>query len=230
MLVTGAGGALGTALCTLAVEHGWRVLAADRDPRALAELEEALGTSGAEAPGAFEIETADLTKDESVARLPALFASEERLCVAHLAGGFLFRQVHQTSDDEWREQMMLNLETTFRLVRCFARAYHEGRSGAFVAVGSVHALRAPAGVGAYAASKSGVVRLIESAAAEAPRAARFNAVLPHTMDTPANRAAMPEADPRNWVPPREVAEVILFLLSEGARAINGAALEVGRRI
>jgi 3-oxoacyl-[acyl-carrier protein] reductase len=230
-LVTGAGGALGSVLCQRALARGWRVLAIDHDARALDELATRLQhAEPAELRGSrLRCEVVDLARPEEVGTLPSLFAADQPLCVAHLAGGFLYQLLHQTSIEQWHEQLRLNLELSFLMVRAFGQAYSLGRSGSFVAVGSVHALRSPAGVGAYAAAKAGVVRLIEAAAAEAPLGARFNVVLPHTMDTPANRAAMPEVDPESWLHPSAAADVILFLLSDAARAVNGAAIELGRR-
>jgi NAD(P)-dependent dehydrogenase (short-subunit alcohol dehydrogenase family) len=102
--------------------------------------------------------------------------------------------------------------------------------GAIVAIGAGAALRAPSGMAAYAASKAAVLRLVESTADETKREKiRVNAVLPGTIDTPQNRAAMPDADPSHWTTPREVAETIAFLLSDAASGITGAAVPVPGR-
>ena len=82
-------------------------------------------------------------------------------------------------------------------------------------------------MGAYVASKSAVIRLTETMAAELrEKNINVNCVLPTLVDTPENRAAMPDADPRRWVAPQALADVILFLASDAARAIHGAALPV----
>jgi NAD(P)-dependent dehydrogenase (short-subunit alcohol dehydrogenase family) len=100
-------------------------------------------------------------------------------------------------------------------------------SGAIVTVASRAALAGDAGVAAYAASKAAALRLTESLAAEVKAyGVRVNCVLPGTLDTPANRAAMPDADRRLWVELDAVADVILFLLSPLSRAIHGAAIPV----
>ena len=96
-----------------------------------------------------------------------------------------------------------------------------------LAVGAAAALKGAAGMGAYVASKSALVRVVESMAAELrERGVNVNCVLPTIIDTPENRAAMPEADPARWVAPRALAEVVAFLASDAARAVHGAALPV----
>jgi NAD(P)-dependent dehydrogenase (short-subunit alcohol dehydrogenase family) len=99
--------------------------------------------------------------------------------------------------------------------------------GRIVNVGAYAAQRGVAGMGAYVASKSAVIRLTETMAAELrEKNINVNCVLPTIIDTADNRAAMPDADPRRWVAPQDLAAVILFLASDAARAIHGAALPV----
>ncbi len=96
-----------------------------------------------------------------------------------------------------------------------------------VAVSAPAALLGEAGVGGYAATKAGVLRMVESLAREmAPFGGRANAVLPGTMDTPANRTAMPDADPSQWAKTEDVASVIHFLTTAAAAAVNGSAVRV----
>ena len=98
-------------------------------------------------------------------------------------------------------------------------------------IGAAAAGKAVEGMGAYAAAKSGVLRLTEALAAENKHLGiRANAVLPSILDTPANRAAMPESDPADWVTPESLAGVIAFLLSDAARDINGAGIPVTGRV
>ena len=123
--------------------------------------------------------------------------------------------------------MRVNLETTFRVVRECARCFERSGGGSLVVVSSPAALLGEAGVAAYAAAKAGTLRLVEALAREiAPFGGRANAVLPGTMDTPANRRAMPDVDPAQWVSPKAVAEVIYYLSSPAAAAVNGAAVRV----
>src|SRR5205814_7617089 len=102
-------------------------------------------------------------------------------------------------------------------------------AGRIINVGAMGALQAGAGMGAYAASKAGVHRLTEALAAEWKGRITVNAVLPSTIDTSANRASMPGADFKKWVTPQELAEVILFLISDAASAVTGALLPASGR-
>jgi NAD(P)-dependent dehydrogenase (short-subunit alcohol dehydrogenase family) len=103
-------------------------------------------------------------------------------------------------------------------------------AGRIINVGAIGALQAASGMGAYAASKSGVHRLTEALAAELKGKITVNAVLPSIIDTAANRASMPKADFSKWVTPQELAQVILFLASDEASAVTGALLPVSGRV
>ena len=223
VLITGASGALGRSVVSRFLAAGDPVLAVGRDESGLGELT-ALAPSAA-----LSVRRADLADSAQVARLfaDAEAASGPPRAVVHLAGGFRYGRLADTTDDDWRFLLGVNLETTFRVLREAARAFARARAGALVAVASPAGLEGAAGVGAYAATKAAVLRLVESLARElAPEGARANAVLPGTMDTPANRAAMPDADPRSWVTTDAVAEVVYFLTTPAAAAINGAAIRV----
>ena len=219
VLITGAAGALGRSVVTRFLEAGERVLAVDADQAALD------GLSSLAAPEALTTRRADLTSTEDVA---ALFAEAGDLAsVIHLVGGFRWGRIADLSDRDWSFLLALNLETTFRIFRETARRFEAARGGSLVAVSAPAGLAGEAGVGAYAATKAGVLRLVESLARElAPSGARANSVLPGTMDTPANRAAMPEADPAQWVATGAVASVIHFLTTPAASAVNGSAVRV----
>jgi NAD(P)-dependent dehydrogenase (short-subunit alcohol dehydrogenase family) len=223
VLITGASGALGRSVVARFLDAGDPVLAVGRDESGLGELT-ALAPSSA-----LAVRRADLTDSAQVARL---FADAEATsgiprAVVHLAGGFRYGRLADLSDEDWSFLLRANLETTFRVCRETAGAFERARGGALVAIASPAGLEGAAGVGAYAATKAGVLRLVESLARElAPAGARANAVLPGTMDTAANRAAMPGADPAGWVTPDAVAEVVYFLTTPAAKAINGAALRV----
>ncbi len=223
VLITGASGALGRSVVARFLEAGDPVLAVGRDESGLGELT-ALAPSAA-----LSVRRADLTDSTQVARLfaDAEAASGPPRAVVHLAGGFRYARLAETTDDEWRFLLGVNLETTFLVCREAARAFARAAGGALVAIASPAGLEGAAGVGAYAATKAGVLRLVESLARElAPCGARANAILPGTMDTPANRAAMPDADPAGWVTTDAVAEVVHFLTTPAAAAVNGAAIRV----
>jgi len=120
---------------------------------------------------------------------------------------------------------LANMATCFNA--CIAALPHMSDGGRIVNVGAAAADRGSAGHSSYAAAKSGVARLTEALAEEAAeRSIAVNAVLPAIMDTPANRVAMPDADPNRWTAPAAIAEVIGFLASRQARAINGALVPV----
>jgi NAD(P)-dependent dehydrogenase (short-subunit alcohol dehydrogenase family) len=220
VLVTGGGGALGSAVVARCLAEGWRVIALDAAERRLERVREA------HAGAAVETALVDLADSASV---DAFFARDLGSAprVAHLVGGFAYGPLAELDDQTWRSQIEVNLDTTFRLFRGCARAFARAGAGSLVAVSSPHALSTPANVAAYAAAKAGVLRLVQGLAAELGPAGRVNAVLPQTMDTPANRAAMPDVDPARWVRTEDVAEVIAFLLSDRARGVSGAFVEVG---
>jgi NAD(P)-dependent dehydrogenase (short-subunit alcohol dehydrogenase family) len=225
VLITGAGGALGRSVVARFLAGGDAVLAVDHTRRSL----DALGAELSARPGfsaeALTLQVADLG---SSADVEAVFggAAPPR-AVIHLVGGFRFGRLADLGDEDWQALLNLNLDTTFRIVRQCARSFAPAGGGALVAVSSPAALLGMPGIGAYAATKAGVLRLIEAAAREmAPFGGRANSVLPGTMDTPANRASMPDADPAAWVTTEAVAEVIHFLASSAASAVNGAAVPV----
>jgi NAD(P)-dependent dehydrogenase (short-subunit alcohol dehydrogenase family) len=202
---------------------GARVLAVGATQAALAELTP-LGSADV-----LTVRRADLASTPEVERL---FDEEEASsgvprAVVHLVGGFRWSRFADLSDADWTYLLKLNLDTTFRVFRECARRFERAGGGVVVAVSAPAALLGEAGIGGYAATKAGVLRMVESLAREmAPFGGRANAVLPGTMDTPANRAAMPDADPTQWAKTEDVASVIHFLTTPGAAAVNGAAVRV----
>ena len=124
----------------------------------------------------------------------------------------------------------LNVLTALNASRAALPHLVASGAGRIVNVGAMGALQAGAGMGPYAASKAGVHRLTEALAAEWKGKVTVNAVLPSTIDTPANRASMPKADFAKWVTPQELADVILFLASDAASAVTGALLPVSGRV
>ncbi len=153
---------------------------------------------------------------EATGRIDALF---------NIAGGFVWRTLEESDDATWARMHALNLTTAVNASRA-AIPHLIAAGGAIVNVGAFGALKAGAGFGPYAASKSGVHKLTESLAEELKGKVRVNAVLPSIIDTPQNRKDMPDADPSKWVSPNDLAKVMLFLASDDARAITGALLPV----
>jgi NAD(P)-dependent dehydrogenase (short-subunit alcohol dehydrogenase family) len=225
-LVTGASGALGGALARRLLDQGERVALLDREAgrleRGFPELR-----SAPERARAFSVDLAD---GEAVARAVAeVVAVFGRIDAAfNVAGAYRGgANVEATSDADWQLLLDANFRSTLHVCRAVVPRMRAQGGGAIVNVGSRASLGGDAGVSAYAVAKTAVLRLTESLAAEGKRdGVRVNCVLPGTIDTPANRAAMPDADPSGWVPLDALVDAILFLASPAARAVHGAALPV----
>ena len=148
----------------------------------------------------------------------------------NLVGGFAWERIETGSLDTWDRLFRLNLHTTLNATKA-ALPLLLARGGSIVNVGAAGAVKADLGLGAYAASKSAVARLTESLAAELlTRGVRVNAVLPSILDTPANRAQMPDAPFDRWVSTSALANVIAFLISDAADAVTGALIPVTGRV
>jgi NAD(P)-dependent dehydrogenase (short-subunit alcohol dehydrogenase family) len=224
VIVTGASGNLGAALCGVLARRGCRVVAVARNAEAV--------RARLSLPPALIIPAADLAEPaDAAAAVARTMAAMGRIDgLAHTVGGFAIARTDEAGPDLWARMQRINLLTTLNMLRAVLPHMRDVGHGSVVAIGAAPALRAPAGFAAYAASKAAVLRLIESVAEEEkPHGIRANAVLPGIIDTPENRAAMPQADPRRWATPREVAEVIAFLLSNAASGVTGAAIPVAGR-
>jgi len=151
--------------------------------------------------------------------------------LVNVAGGFHWETVEAGSVDTWDRMYALNLRTALLASQAALPHLLARGSGRIVNVGSFAAAHAGQGMGAYAASKAGVARLTEAMAEEfKDRGITVNAVLPSVIDTPANRADMPNADTGRWVAPSALAGVILFLLSDAAAPVTGALIPVKGRV
>jgi NAD(P)-dependent dehydrogenase (short-subunit alcohol dehydrogenase family) len=147
--------------------------------------------------------------------------------LVNVAGAFRWQPLAAGTHEVWEVMFTTNLLTAVIVCRAALPYLVSGGTGRIIHIGAGAAGRAAAGMGAYTASKAGVERLTESLAEELKeRNITVNSVLPGTLDTPRNRADMPDADFSRWVAPEAVAEVVAFLASEAARAVNGAAIRV----
>jgi NAD(P)-dependent dehydrogenase (short-subunit alcohol dehydrogenase family) len=222
VLVTGATGNLGRACCAALAAAGARVAALDRTAAALDALLPTLPGEHLALPGIDLMDPAACAA--AVARAGRLDG------VVHTVGGFDAAPIADASPALWEAMFRLNLLTTVHVFGAAIAAMRASGGGALVATGAMAALRSPAGLAAYSASKSGVLRLVEAYADELKaEGIRVNAVLPGTIDTPQNRAAMPGADASRWVRPEQIAAAVAFLLSDAAGGITGALLPVTAR-
>lgn len=223
--ITGGFGQLGVAVAAAALAAGAKVAALDVAPAPADPA--ALG-------GALALGGLDLAEPATVARaLDTVAAKLGGLDgLVNVAGTFRWQTLEQGNLETWDLLYRVNLRTAVAASRAALPLLLRAGAGRIVNVGAAAALgRAGAGMAAYAASKAGVLKLTESLADEVKdRGITVNAVLPTVIDTPANRAAMPEADFTRWVAPREVASVIVFLLSDEARAVTGASIPVPGRL
>lgn len=225
-LVTGAGGNLGGAVARAFYDAGASLVLADRRPDRLA----AVYPAEQFAPARVHIAAADLTDEASVQALVAgaldRFGAIDIL--ANTVGGFRAgTSVHETSLETWEFMLALNARSAFLISKAVIPPMLARGGGKIVHVASRAALSGSARQVAYSVSKGAVVRLVETLAAELRhKGINANCVLPGTIDTPQNRAEMPDADFSKWVAPEAIADVILFLASDAARAVNGAAVPV----
>lgn len=223
-LITGAAGALGGAVAHSLMEHGHRIAAVDL-PQSGARLE-ALG------PGVLALPFDTSSAEAWSATLARVERELGPLTGAVLvAGGWQGgAPLHARQGDAiWQAMLGANLESAYRALRAVLPGLVARGQGSVVVIGSRAAVRPESSAGAaeYAATKSAVVALAQAVAAEVlDRGVRVNALLPSTIDTPANRKAMPAADPARWVSPASLAGVVGFLLSDAARDVSGAAIPV----
>lgn len=209
IVVTGANGALGRAVCSQA---------------------ESLGATTQRLDLVFDDAAAnchavDLTDGGAVADCLAAIGDFD--AVFNIAGGFAMGAHAWADADDWDKMFTINVTTLRSVLAAAVPTLLERGRGAIVNVGAYGALAGQGAMSAYCASKSTVMRITESLSAEVKeKGINVNAVLPTVIDTPANRAAMPDADPGQWVAPADLASVICFLGSDAARAVHGALLPV----
>jgi NAD(P)-dependent dehydrogenase (short-subunit alcohol dehydrogenase family) len=226
VLVSGGTGALGQSICVAFLGAGATVcvpyVVPEEQKRLLARV----------APGdaaRLELAHVDVTDEAAVnAHVAQITAKHHRLdALVNAVGGFAGGDLASTSLAEWNRMMTLNLTTAVVGCRAVLPEMTRSRYGRIVNVASRAVVPPQGGFIAYTVSKAAVITLTQALAQEArPHGITVNAVLPSTMDTPANRAAMPDADRSGWVTTEAVARVIAFLASENAAAISGAAVPV----
>ena len=215
IVVTGGFGTLGSAVVTMAAAAGAKIACIDQG-------------NDHGGPG-LRLGGIDLADDAACrqALTQVVDALGPLYGLVNVAGGFEMASLAEGGLDPWDRMYRTNLRTVLSASYAALPLLSAQKSGRIVNIGAAAAAKGMAGMGAYAASKSGVARLTESLAEETRGSGiTVNAILPVIIDTPANRAAMPQADSSKWTPPTDIAEVILFLLSDRARAVTGALINV----
>ena len=226
VLIAGGTGALGRAVVLAFLDESAYVVVTYRRQEEFVALNKTAAATGLSLEG-FQV---DVTDESPVRRLTEqLLASHGRVDVlVNAVGGYAGGQPLWETDSKTFDQMFaLNLRSGYVLCRAIAPVMLKQKSGAIVNVSSRMAFDHAAGAAAYAASKAAAVAMIDSLAADLKGTGiRVNSVLPSIIDTDANRKAMPKADFTKWPKPEDIARVILFLCSEDARLIHGAAVPV----
>ncbi|MBD0283289.1 MAG: SDR family oxidoreductase [Thermoleophilaceae bacterium] len=216
VLVAGGTGALGTAVVRELLDTGYSVVATWIVPKERERLSSL----------AVELVEADLFDAGAAER--AVAAVHDLEAVVNLVGGFSAGpRVHETDPQEFERVIRLNLTPAFMLARAAMPRMMESGRGAFVGVSARPALRPFRGAAGYVTGKAAVLAFIQALDADyRDDGIRCNAILPSVIDTPANRAAQPDADWSRWVPPEEIAKVVRFLVSEDSSPTSGAAIPV----
>jgi len=225
-LVAGGTGGLGRAVTLAFVEDGARVVVTYRDQKEFDALRSEAGANGSSIEG----HVVDVTDETAVRQLlDRVLAQHGRLdLLVNTVGGYVGGVNLWDLDPKVFDRMVaLNLRSCYALSRAAIPAMLKQKHGAIVNVAAKAALDHGAGASAYAASKAGALALMDSLAAEVKgTGVRVNSILPSIIDTEANRKAMPNADFAKWPKPEEIARVILFLCSDDAKVIQGAAVPV----
>ncbi|MBG0788274.1 MAG: SDR family NAD(P)-dependent oxidoreductase [Anaerolineaceae bacterium] len=226
VVVSGAAGALGSKVVKAFLHEDATVCAVDHREGRLAAL--GLDEGGS---GRLEIfENLDLSQAGVVTKLQS--EVHQRVgkvdVIVHTVGGFTYGEtVDALSTETWQKMLDINVNAFLNLAKALVPDLVEKGQGKVITIGAKAALKGGAKLGAYSASKAALLRLAESMAAElAGKGIQVNCVLPGTIDTPNNRAEMPNADFSKWVSPAKIAETILFLASPESDAITGAAIPV----
>ena len=214
VLITGANGGLGTAVCQEFLTAGAKVIGV-----ALAWKQ----------PAPFITISADVTTEAGCDSMVKQALEHGPIdALVHLVGGFAGGSpVAETTDQTWDSMMNVNLRAAFCCIRAALKPMQAAGRGRIVAIGTRMAVEPSPNFAAYAVSKAALVALIRTVAAEGQKfGVTANVVLPSTIDTAANRAAMPKADFSRWVAPQSIAKLLVFLTSDAAADTSGAVIPI----
>jgi NAD(P)-dependent dehydrogenase (short-subunit alcohol dehydrogenase family) len=223
VVITGAAGNLGKAVAKRFSKESARVILLDHDPGRLEQARQELGGNC----HTFQVNLIDLKSVTStIEAIIAQFGSIDVL--ANIAGGFTMGPLlHETPEKDWNFMFDLNTRSVFNMCHEVIPHMLKKNRGKIINVSARAAREGKAKMGPYCASKAAVITLTETLAAEYKLSdINVNCILPGTIDTPQNRADMPDADFDRWVPPAALADVVAFLASEQARCITGASIPV----
>jgi NAD(P)-dependent dehydrogenase (short-subunit alcohol dehydrogenase family) len=226
ILVSGGTGGLGNAISLAFLEEGARVVVTYRKEEEYAALKRAAGAKAAALEGSIVNVTDERATTELVDGIVAQHGRLDALVntVGGYAGGVALWQLETKVFDT---MLSLNLRSGFALARAVLPAMLKQRRGSIVNVAAKAAVDHGAGAAGYAASKAAAVAMMDSLAADVKgTGVRVNSILPSIIDTAVNRKAMPNADFASWPKPEEIAQVVLFLCSDNATVIHGAAVPV----
>ncbi|MDX1990738.1 MAG: SDR family oxidoreductase [bacterium] len=230
VIVTGATGNVGSAVVRGFAAAGARVVLVDTNAERVAALIAELGAAEGHHLG-FPADLSDpASVDELLARVVDHFGPVHAL--AHTVGGYAAgTPVHETSVDLFDKQIALNARMVYVVAGKVAKSMLDHNvQGSITVIIARSALKGTANHAAYTASKAAALRIMESMALELrDKGIRVNGISPSTIDTPANRQSMPNADSQKWVKPSEVADLMVYLASDQASAINGAHIEINAR-
>jgi NAD(P)-dependent dehydrogenase (short-subunit alcohol dehydrogenase family) len=223
IVITGAFGALGSKVSAAVRAAGANVACIDHS--ATARAPDSLSNC-------VVIGGVDLSLPDSAAA--ALQAAAKQMGgldgLVNIAGGFRWEKVAGGGIATWDQLYNINLRTAVNAVQA-ALPLLGNEHGRIVSVGAAGSIKAGTGMGAYAASKAGIAKLTEALADELKdKGITVNAILPSIIDTPVNRADMPDADPARWVKPEQIADLVVFLLSDRSSAITGALIPIVGRV
>jgi NAD(P)-dependent dehydrogenase (short-subunit alcohol dehydrogenase family) len=225
-LVAGGTGGLGRAVCLAFLKEGAEVIVTYVTAEEFGDLKTIAGVNSSRLTG----RKVDVTDEGAVQRLiDGILADHGRLDVlVNTVGGYVGGvKLWDTETGALDRMLALNLRSGFMLSRAAARAMLQAGKGTIVNVAAKAAFDHETGLAVYAASKAAAVALMDSLAADLKgTGVRANSILPSIIDTPANRKAMPNADFSRWPKPEDIARVILFLSSDDAAVIHGAAIPV----
>ena len=221
IIITGANGNLGQVALKTFLELGANVVTVSRGP-CKQEIEGRV----------HFVENCDLSFYENAERVLAqtikTFGGPDLLL--NIAGGFIWKEIQDTSFEDIELQFNSNFKTMYNMVNCVLPSLGKRENARIINIGAMGALKAEAGMTAYAISKSAVMRFTEALAAESTDHITVNALLPSIIDTPQNRADMADADHAKWVTSQEIVDQMAFLASNEASGINGALIPMAGRM